>query len=55
MGVRNSTYVQYAVKLIYGQAINTRPKPVGSEHLHYLLAIQLQMQLVSKSVIHLLA
>lgn len=32
MGVRNSTYVQYAVKLIYGQVINTRPKPVVSEH-----------------------
>ena len=31
MGVRNSTYVQYTVKLIYGQDISPRPKPVVSE------------------------
>lgn len=32
MDVRNSTYVQYTVKLIYGQHLTTRPKPVVSEH-----------------------
>jgi len=55
MGVRNSTYVQYTVKLIYGQDMSTRPKPVVYEHLHYLLVLQSQVQSVAKLIIYLLA